>query len=131
MSDEPLTIGRLAKNAGVNVETVRYYHRRGLLPVPVAPHGIRRYSEESLRRLRFIKRAQQVGFTLGEIGELLTYSEDNSCVSILGVAEHRLADIERKLADLAAMRQALQDLVAACRENESGSCCPLVDAFSR
>lgn len=131
MSQERLTIGRLAKSAGVNVETVRYYQRRGLLPVPAVPCGIRRYSEDSLRRLRFIKRAQRMGFTLGEIAELLALGGDDSCPVACGVAQRRLADIERKIADLAAMRQALQSLVAECHENDHGSRCPLVDAFAR
>ena len=131
MTNEAFTIGRLAKSAGVNVETIRYYQRRRLLPVPVAAlGGVRRYSSDYLRRVRFIKRAQQLGFRLDEVSELLALADGNRCSLVCGVGERRLADIERKIADLAAMREALGRLVGACHENESEAPCPLVEAFA-
>ena len=131
MGNETFTIGRLAKSAGVNVETIRYYQRRKLLPVPYAAFGgIRRYSSDYLRRVRFIKRAQQLGFTLDEISELLALGDGNCCSTVCGVGERRLADIEKKVADLAAMRDVLRRLVGACQENEANAPCPLVQAFA-
>jgi MerR family mercuric resistance operon transcriptional regulator len=82
-----------------------------------------------LGRLRFIKRAQQLGFTLDEIAELLELSDGGGCASACGVAEHRLADIERRMVDLASMQQALRRLVGRCRENLLDAPCPLVEAF--
>jgi MerR family mercuric resistance operon transcriptional regulator len=132
MGDEAFTIGRLAKSAGVNVETIRYYQRRRLLPVPLAALGrTRRYSSGDLRRLRFIKRAQQLGFTLDEVSELLALGDGNGCSLACGVGERRLADIERKIDDLAAMREALRRLVGECHDNEAQAPCPLVEAFAR
>jgi len=131
MKDDILTIGRLARSAGVNVETIRYYQRRRLLRVPVVPAGgVRRYSDDDLKRLRFIKRAQQLDFSLAEIGELLALADGDRCSAVCGVGERRLADIERKIADLAAMREALRPLVGACHENGPRAACPLVQAFA-
>lgn len=132
MRSRSFTIGRLAGSAGVNVETVRYYQRRGLMAVPVAEHGrMRRYADDSLRRLRFIKRAQQLGFTLEEIGQLLKLSEMRGCSSICAVGERRLADIEKKIADLMAMQRSLQHLVGACRTNPQEAPCPLVESIGQ
>jgi MerR family mercuric resistance operon transcriptional regulator len=134
MRPETFTIGRLAKAAGVNVETVRYYQRRRLLAVPIAVGGgIRRYSRDMLRRLRFIKRAQQLGFTLDEISDLLKLGDGNQCSIVCGVAERRLADIEKKIADLASMQHVLRGLVGGCQVNQIeaiGAACPLVEAFN-
>src|SRR4051812_15693257 len=100
MREESFTVGCLAKSVGVNVETVRYYQRRGLLPVPPSPlGGVRRYSGKDLQRLRFIKRAQQLGFTLDEVAELMALSEGRGCSVACAVAERRLADVQKKLAD--------------------------------
>lgn len=130
MRSDTYTVGRLAKSARVNVETIRYYQRRKLLPVPVAAlGGVRRYSADYLRRLGFIKRAQQLGFTLDEISELLAIGDGSRCSIACGVGARRLADIEKKIADLTAMRAALQRLVSACQENHAQAPCPLVDAF--
>ena len=131
MTNDTFTIGRLARSAGVNVETVRYYQRRRLLPVPVAAFGgVRRYSSDYLRRVRFIKRAQQLGFTLDEVSELLALGDGNRCSVVCGVGERRLADIEKKIADLAAMRDSLRHLVGACHDNGADAPCPLVEAFA-
>ena len=131
MREESYTVGRLAKKAGVNVETIRYYQRRGLLPIPASsPGSVRRYSGKHLERLRFIKRSQQLGFTLDEAGELMALSEGNGCSVACGVAERRLADVERKIADLAAIQQSLRRLVGRCHENPPEAPCPLVEAIA-
>lgn len=100
MSDS-LTIGTLAKRGEVNVETIRYYQRRGLLQEPSKPAGgFRRYPLDSVKRVRFIKRAQSLGFTLEEILGLLTLDERKACLETRGIAAHKLELIERKIADL-------------------------------
>jgi MerR family transcriptional regulator, mercuric resistance operon regulatory protein len=132
MKRESLTIGALARRGGVNVETVRYYQRRGLLAVPARPlGGIRRYSSESAQRLRFIKRAQQLGFTLAEVAELLTIAGGTSCSSKCEIGASRLADIERRIADLVSMRQALAGLVEGCQSGARDELpCPVIEALA-
>lgn len=91
-----LTIGRLATEAGVNVETIRYYQRRGLMTEPDRPmNGQRRYAVDAVKRVRFIKRAQVLGFTLEEIGSLLELDEAHACVETRGLAAHKLEVIEQ------------------------------------
>jgi MerR family mercuric resistance operon transcriptional regulator len=125
-----LTIGKLARAARVNVETVRYYQRRGLLPKPSRPlGGIRRYPPATLDRLRFIKRAQQLGFTLREIGELFALGE-GSCRDTRLLAESKVTDIERRLRDLKAMRDTLTRLIRACRAGRIGPC-PIIESLGR
>lgn len=125
MESAERTIGRLARAAGVNIETIRYYQRRGLLATPRRPlRGVRRYPEETLARLRFIKRAQELGFTLREIAELLKLG-DGSCRETRAIAEHRLADIETRLRDLQSMRAALDKLIRSCRAGNQ-SACPII-----
>lgn len=127
--DRPLTIGRLARAARVNVETIRYYQRRGLLGTPrKPPGGVRHYPQEALARLHFIKRAQQLGFSLRDIRELLALG-DRSCADIRTLAERRLADIEARLFDLANMRRALARLVRRCQAGEE-TACPIVRTLS-
>ncbi len=110
-----MTIGGLARTAGVNIETIRYYQRRGLLSKSRKPlGGVRRYSTEILNRLRFIKRAQELGFTLREIGELLKLG-DRFCNETRAIAEHRLTDIETRIRDLESMRVILSKLIRTCR----------------
>ncbi|WP_428623093.1 Hg(II)-responsive transcriptional regulator [Sedimenticola sp.] len=125
-----LTIGKLAQAAGVNIETIRYYQRRGLLDIPAKPlGGHRRYSAEHTKRVRFIKRAQALGFTLEEIGGLLTLDEACTCSETRALAVHKLEAIEQKMADLASMRQALDDLVQQCDAGDGGANCPIIDAL--
>jgi MerR family transcriptional regulator, mercuric resistance operon regulatory protein len=120
-----LTIGRLARAAGVHVETIRYYQRRGLLATPRRPPGgVRRYPPEALARLRFIRRAQQLGFSLREVRELLALGA-GACDDTRRLAEHRLADIEARLADLGRMRSSLKKLISACRTAQHATC-PIV-----
>jgi MerR family mercuric resistance operon transcriptional regulator len=128
---QPLTIGRLAKLAEVNVESVRYYQRRGLLAEPAKPQGgYRRYPADAVKRIRFIKRAQVLGFTLEEIGGLLQLAQASACAKTRTVAERKLALTDRKVADLSAMRKALDGLVRQCRSGESRGC-PIIQALSR
>jgi len=131
MSEAGYTIGQIARAAGVNVETVRFYHRRGLLPLPGRAHGaIRRYGEESLARLRFIRRAQRLGFALDEVAALLQLNDGRSCSAARKVAERRLTEIEDRLRDLSTLREQLTGLVRRCRTEQGKIHCPLIDALN-
>jgi len=122
-----LTIGILAKRGGVNVETIRYYQRRGLLQEPSKPRtGFRRYPEDSVRRVRFIKRAQALGFTLEEIIGLLALDERKACLETRGIAAHKLELVEKNIADLTKMRKSLSRLVRFCDESSAGAPCPII-----
>lgn len=124
-----MTIGQLARAGGVNVETVRYYQRRGLLITPGKPvSGVRRYTAEMLGRLRFIKRAQELGFTLREIAELLKLG-DGSCQETRTIAERRLADIEARIRDLESMRETLGKLIRTCRAGNRPPC-PIIASLA-
>lgn len=126
-----LTIGRLADEAGVNVETIRYYQRRGLMQEPAKPvNGHRRYPAEAIRRVRFIKRAQVLGFTLDEVGSLLELDEAHACADTRGLAANKLQVIEGKLADLKAMRKALTALLVQCDAGGTRDRCPIIDALA-
>lgn len=125
------TIGGLANAAGVGVETVRYYQRRGLLIEPARPHGeVRRYGDEDLRRLKFIRAAQAAGFTLAEIGELLELSASDDRVRARELAQARVAALDEKIAELKEAREALSGLATACSRQRGGSC-PILSAFDR
>ena len=127
-----MTIGRLAAAAGVNVETIRYYQRRGLLNEPLKPfRGYRHYPDDAVKRLRFIKRAQALGFTLEEIASLLRLDGAGSCADTRELAAHKVAVIERKLLDLAAMREALMDLVRRCEDGLAGGQCPIISVLAQ
>ncbi|HBO1414526.1 Hg(II)-responsive transcriptional regulator [Pseudomonas aeruginosa] len=127
-----LTIGKLASAAGVSVETIRYYQRRGLLDEPAKPlGGHRRYPQGIVKRLRFIKRAQALGFTLTEIGGLLTLDESRACTETRALAAHKLVLITQKMADLAAMQQALGGLLQQCDAEDGGASCPIIEALAR
>lgn len=126
-----LTIGKLAQSAGVNIETIRYYQRRGLLTEPAKPHGgHRHYSEEASKRVRFIKRAQALGFTLTEVGGLLALEAACACMETRALAARKLSLIEQKMADLVAMRQALAGLVEQCGAGTGGADCPIIDVLA-
>ena len=123
------TIGGLAKAAGVGVETVRYYQRRGLLPEPARPPGeIRRYGELDLKRLRFIRRAQAAGFTLEEIGELLALDRTDDRARVRELAAERLAALDERIAELKRSRDALERLRSTCASGKKGPC-PIIEAF--
>ena len=126
-----LTIGRLAATAGVGVETVRYYQRRGLLPTPERPGvlgGVRRYGAEDARRLRFIRAAQTAGFTLEEIGELLALDARDDRAPARALASARIAALDARIAELTRAREALARLATACGEGGVGPC-PIIAAF--
>jgi MerR family mercuric resistance operon transcriptional regulator len=126
-----LTIGKLAESAGVNIETIRYYQRRGLLDEPPKPlGGHRRYAPEQAKRVRFIKRAQALGFTLDEVGALLTLDAACACNETRTLAVRKLGLIEQKMADLAAMRQALGGLVQQCDTGDGHATCPIIDVLT-
>lgn len=127
-----LTISRLARAASVNVETIRYYERRGLLPEPPRrSSGYRQYPPDSVARLHFIKRAQDLGFSLKEIAELLELrvNAETVCSEIMQCAETKVAEIEQKLATLERMRQILTDLLAHCHIQEPTGECPILLAL--
>jgi MerR family mercuric resistance operon transcriptional regulator len=112
---ENLTIGVLAKHSDVNVETIRYYQRRGLLQEPSKPSGgFRQYPQESVKRVRFIKRAQTLGFTLEEIQGLLALDERKACTETREIAAHKLELIAQKIADLSKLKKSLARLVHSC-----------------
>lgn len=124
---ENLTIGEFAKAAGVNVETIRFYQRKGLLPQPHRPHGsIRRYDDADVARVRFVKSAQRLGFSLDEIIELLRLEDGTHCSEASRLAEHKLRDVREKLADLKRMENALSGLVRACHARKGNVSCPLI-----
>jgi MerR family mercuric resistance operon transcriptional regulator len=124
-----LTIGKLAEQAGVNVETIRYYQRRGLLDEPKKPlDGYRRYSSDTTKRVRFIKRAQGLGFTLEEVTGLLRLDAAGACAETRELAAHKLALIDKKLAELGAMRKGLAGLMAKCGKNQNRSC-PIIQVL--
>jgi len=123
------SIGGLARAAGVGVETVRYYQRRGLLPEPPRPPGeIRRYGDQDLRRLRFIRRAQAAGFTLEQIGELLALDRTGDRARVRELATNRLAALDERIAELEQSRAALERLRSTCAAGSKGPC-PIIEAF--
>jgi MerR family transcriptional regulator, mercuric resistance operon regulatory protein len=123
------SIGGLARAAGVGVETVRYYQRRGLLPEPPRPPGeIRRYGDQDLRRLRFIRRAQAAGFTLEQIGELLALDRTGDRARVRELASNRLAALDERIAELEQSRAALERLRSTCASGSKGPC-PILEAF--
>lgn len=131
---ETLSIGQVARRAGVGVETVRFYEREGLLEEPPRrASGYRQYSEQVVKRIHFIKRAQQLGFSLKEITELLLLRVDGqtSCEEVKQHTEAKIAQVERKLLELQRMRQALLQVAALCTGEGPGSRCPMLDALDQ
>ena len=126
------TVGRLAREAGVNVETIRYYQRVGLISEPRKPvAGYRRYPAETVARLRFIKRAKRLGFTLKEIADLLQL-EDGRCKEARAIAEEKRTLITSQINDLTAMQTELDKLIRACKRKGSNSqSCALIDTLAK
>lgn len=125
-----MTIGRLAGAAGVNVETVRFYQRSGLIDEPARPSsGYRTYGDIDVQRIRFIKRAQLLGFTLDEIANLLRLQGSRTCSSTRDLAANKLAMVESKLNDLLAMKTALASMVARCDSEVRSTACPIIQAL--
>jgi MerR family mercuric resistance operon transcriptional regulator len=128
-----LTIGRLAKAGGVGVETVRYYQRRGLLALPDRAGGygegtVRRYSDEDVRRLKFIRTAQAAGFTLEQISELLSLDASDDRPRVRALAAERIEALDARIAQLQAARDALSRLATSCASGSAGPC-PILIAF--
>jgi len=131
---ESFSIGHVARRACVGVETIRFYEREGLLEEPArTTSGYRQYGIGAVKQIRFIKRAQQLGFSLKEIRELLTLrvEKQTECAQVKERAETKLAEVEQKIIELQRMRQALLQVASLCRGEESSSCCPLLDALDQ
>jgi len=127
---ENLTIGAFAKSAEVNVETIRFYQRKGLLLEPERPHGgIRRYGQADVARVKFVKSAQRLGFSLDEVAQLLKLEDGANCSDAAELAALRLADVRVRLADLERMETALSRLVCECRSRHGQVTCPLIAAL--
>jgi len=123
------TISKVAKALGINIETVRFYERKGQIEQPQKPDvGYRYYSEKTIDCIRFIKHAQQLGFTLAEIANLLTLN-DHPCYQVHELAQHKLSSVQKKLSDLEQLEKALQNLVKQCQSNDDISHCPIIDSL--
>ena len=126
------TIGQVAGHSGVGVETVRFYEREGLIVQPSRPEsGFRRYPPDTVGRVRFIQRSKALGFSLREIGDLLSLRVDQAttCPEVRKRAEVKIGDIEKKIETLLGMKRALEKLAAACRKREPTGDCPILTAL--
>src|SRR5258706_15510948 len=127
----PLTIGRLAKSAGVNVETIRYYQRRGIIDEPDKPlGGHRKYAPDVLEQIAFVRRAQQLGFSLAEVKELLMLKDGRSTHKARAIAERKVDGLDRQISHLAKMRRKLKRLVGASIKAGKRGFCPIIAALS-
>jgi len=127
-----MTIGGLAKSAGVNVETIRYYQRLRLLEEPARPPGgVRRYGEDAVSRVKFIKRAQDLGFSLAEIRRLLSLGEPQTCGEARSLAAEKLALVEARLADLESLRGTLKALIGRCDRGRGKVACPIIESLAK
>lgn len=127
-----MTISEVAEASGVGVETVRFYERKRLIEQPQRPPaGYRRYEEATARRIRFIRQAQELGFTLSEIRQLLELRLDprRSCADVKSEAETKITDIDAKIASLEVMRKALVEITRSCSGEGPTSACPILDAI--
>lgn len=126
-----LKIGTLSERTGVHVETIRYYQRLGLIPTPERQRGaIRRYGRDAVGRLRFIKRAQGLGFSLDEVRLLLELSIGEHCAETRTVAQRKKKLVDQKIADLRAIQRTLGKLVRACGSGKRGRGCPIIESLS-
>jgi MerR family transcriptional regulator, mercuric resistance operon regulatory protein len=125
------TIGQLAAEAGVHVETIRYYQRRKLIPEPERPPGgTRRYNETDAERLRFIKRAQVMGFALVEVESLLSLRARRSCQTTRALAASKLQLVDSQIRELRRLRKELAHLVADCDRNIDEAACPIIERLT-
>ena len=131
-SSNQFTIGRLAQQAGVGIDTVRFYERRGLLPQPQrTPSGYRLYSEDTINRIRFVRKAKRLGFTLDEIGNLLKLQDQGGQKSeVKAITTLKLEQIDAKIADLSRMRTVLETLATECSGRGGVSTCPIIEAIA-
>lgn len=126
-----MKIGTLAEETGVHIETIRYYQSVGLMPKPTRSHGtVRRYGQEAADRLRFIKRAQGLGFSLDEVKLLLGLAVGEHCAETRTLARRKLELVERKIEDLRSIQAALNKLVRACGSGKDGRGCPIIESLS-
>ena len=127
-----MKIGQLAEQSGVHVETIRYYQRLGLMAQPPRRCGsVRRYGPDAVGRLRFIKRAQALGFSLDEVKLLLALSAGEHCAETRALAKGKLTLVEKKISELSAMQDALTRLLGACTSGASGRGCPIIESLCR
>jgi MerR family transcriptional regulator, mercuric resistance operon regulatory protein len=130
MNVKPLTIGSIAKRAGVSVETIRYYQREGLIAEPLKPvSGFRVYPTETIDRIKFIQRSKRLGFTLAEIKNLLQLSVTD-CSTTRALTQQKLDLIRSKIADLQSMEAALEQLVTMCESSQPTNNCPIIAALN-
>ena len=128
-----MRIGEAADHLGVNVQTLRFYEREGLLPqLPRSAAGYRRFDSASIRRIEFIRHAQVVGFTLNEISELLSLraDPDGSCDEVQRYAEKKIEELDSRLVKLKSMKQILQNLAERCESGLPATCCPVLEALA-
>jgi len=128
----PLTIGQVAKRSGIGIETVRFYERKGLVEEPPrTDSGYRQYSEDVVARIRFIRRAKELGFKLSEISELLSLrvDPDTTCADVRKQTEFKIADVEDKIRVLQGIKTALKKLAASCVGTGPTSECPILEAL--
>ncbi len=129
--NERLTIGMLAAASGVSIETIRFYQREGLVTEPLRPPGgVRRYGSSDIARIRFIKSAQRLGFTLQDVAELLRLDDGGGCSVVRARAEDKLQEVRSRLMDLHKMEEALTDLVKRCASSRGTVSCPLIASLS-
>lgn len=127
-----MKIGQLAEQSSVRVETIRYYQQLGLVPQPPRVRGsVRRYGQETVDRLRFIKRAQSLGFSLDEVRLLVELSAGEHCAETRALAKEKLMLVEKKISDLRGMQSALNRLVRACDTGDGGRGCPIIENLAR
>ena len=132
MNDHPetLTIGAVAASAEVGVETIRFYQRKGLLDEPERPQGgIRRYGQPDVARVRFIKSAQRLSFSLEEVSGLLVLEDGTHCDDARALAQGKLADVRARLADLRRIERALKTMIDRCSEHRGNICCPMISVL--
>lgn len=131
MNSNQRTIGRLAAECNVHVETVRFYQRKGLIATPERNSGFRVYSDADVARIRFIRSARGLGFSLDEIHHLLQLREEGAraCSSAMEHGRRKLGELREKIAGLQRMESALNDLLQSCETNSDGDCCPLLEAI--
>jgi MerR family mercuric resistance operon transcriptional regulator len=129
---DQLTIGQVARESGVHKETIRYYQGLGLVREPPRPPGsVRRYGADTVARLHFIKRAQELGFSLDEVGKLLLLDDGQDCGATRRLAEGKLAVIRKRLQDLNRMRRVLEGLVRQCEDGKRPRACPIIATLTK
>ncbi len=127
-----LTIGKVARSSGVSIYTVRYYERQGLIPAPPRKEsGYRLYTDETIKRIRFIKNAQELGFSLKKISELLALRVESrrSCTEVMGITQQKIDEVSRKIESLESIKSVLEKLKGQCKARELTSPCPILESL--